>query len=385
LAEEAKCDKNTSIDSIKKNLMLSADIFKSYEQTWLDNGDYGSMTRWLSGIHHKNIEADMTGVKSIDEWIDRLSTSGIHVVYSSGTSGTFSFVPRDSSDWALSRRANIAYLAPLLAARLADGFSGKLMNLAVRLVSPDAFAGLAGKNNIPDFDAAFLGFRQGRLGNQVLIGELAPLFRRHYFLYDADITGTALRCLRRGASTEEERRLMAELQDQVVGKKEMNYLRIIDNIKQSSDAGQKIFFFGAPYQFKELCEVAAGHNVKPAIRKGSLVLFGGGWKSFTGEAMDRESLVKLLTDTLEIPPQMVMEGYSMTEINMLMLRCPKGRFHVPPVIEPVIFNEELAPLDGTDIRGAFGFLDPMAVSYPGFIISGDNVHLIDGKCECGLT
>ena len=129
----------------------------------------------------------------------------------------------------------------------------------------------------------------------------------------------------------------------------------------------------------------AGHNSKPALRKGSVVLFGGGWKSFTGEALDRESLVNLLTDTLEIPPQMVMEGYSMTEINMLMLRCQHSRFHIPPIIEPVIFDKELSPLEGTDTRGVFGFLDPMAVSYPGFIISGDYVHLIDGECACGLT
>ena len=129
----------------------------------------------------------------------------------------------------------------------------------------------------------------------------------------------------------------------------------------------------------------ARHNRKSALRKGSLVLFGGGWKSFTGEAMDHDSLITLLTDTLEIPPQMVMEGYSMTEINMLMLRCRHGRFHIPPIIEPVIFDKELSPAEGTDIRGVFGFLDPMAVSYPGFIITGDYVHLIDGECDCGLT
>ena len=75
----------------------------------------------------------------------------------------------------------------------------------------------------------------------------------------------------------------------------------------------------------------------------------------------------------------------MTEINMLMLRCQFGRFHIPPLIEPVIFDTELAPREGTDISGAFGFLDPMAVSYPGFIITGDYVHLVDGECRCGLS
>jgi len=36
------------------------------------------------------------------------------------------------------------------------------------------------------------------------------------------------------------------------------------------------------------------------------------------------------------------------------------------------------------LRGFFGFLDPLAVSYPGFLISGDYVRMIDGECSCGL-
>ena len=223
------------------------------------------------------------------------------------------------------------------------------------------------------------------MGNQVLIEELAPLFHRHYFLYDTDITGTALRCLRRGARTEEERRLLEGLQAEVIGQREANYLKLIENIRESTEGGQKVFIFGAPYQFKELCEVMVGHNRKLTLKKGSLVLFGGGWKSFTGEAMDREALVNMLTDALNIPPRMVLEGYSMTEINMLMLRCEHGRFHIPPVIEPVVFDEELNPLESRDVKGAFGFLDPLAVSYPGFIISGDYVRIINGECDCGLS
>jgi len=129
----------------------------------------------------------------------------------------------------------------------------------------------------------------------------------------------------------------------------------------------------------------AGHNRRLELKKGSFVLFGGGWKSFTGDAISRETLVDMLADALNIPPEMILEGYSMTEINTLMLRCEYGRFHIPPVIEPVIFNEELKPLNGNDVKGAFGFLDPLAASYPGFIISGDHVHMIDGECGCGLS
>ena len=385
LAEEEGCGEEADIAAIEKKLMFSADIFKSYEQTWLDDGHFGRMTQWLSGIYHRRIDTDVSGVESIDDWIERLGAAGVHVVYSSGTSGAFSFVPRDKQDWGLSKTANIACLSPLLARRIGGGFSQPLLKSIARLMPPDAFARLAVKKGLADFDAAFLGFRRGRMGNQALIEELAPLFRHYYFLYDIDITGTALRCLRRGARTDEERRLIEGLQAEVINRSETNYLKLIESIGESTERGRKVFIFGAPYQFKELCEVIVGHNRKLALKKGSLVLFGGGWKSFTGEAMDREALVDMLTDALGIPPRMVLEGYSMTEINVLMLRCEHGRFHIPPVIEPVVFDEGLNPLEGRDIKGAFGFLDPLAAAYPGFIISGDYVRMIDGECDCGLS
>jgi hypothetical protein len=75
----------------------------------------------------------------------------------------------------------------------------------------------------------------------------------------------------------------------------------------------------------------------------------------------------------------------MTEISVLMLRCDAGRFHIPPLVEPVVVDEELRPLKGSNLRGTFGFLDPFAVSFPGFIISGDHVRLVEEDCSCGLS
>ena len=384
LAGGEGCNKDINIETIIKKMMLSADIFKSYEQSWLDDGDFGRMTRWLSGIYHKPIDIDVSGLKTIDEWIACLGTAGIHVVYSSGTSGTFSFIPRDKKDWELSTTANIACLAPLLARRIAGSdLSNRLMKSATRLMSLAAM--VAVKNGLSDYDAAFLGFRQGSMGNQSLIAELAPLFSHRYFLYNTRVTGTALRCLRRGARTSEEQQLLSKFQEEIIGQEENHYIKFNNKIQKSTDDGQKVFIFGAPYQFKMLCESMVGNHKKLALKKGSLVLLGGGWKSFAGEAISREALVEMITKCLGVPPQMILEGYSMTEINMLMLRCECGRFHIPPIIEPVVFDEELNPLEGKDIKGAFGFLDPLGVSYPGFIISGDYVRMIDGECDCGLV
>jgi hypothetical protein len=92
-----------------------------------------------------------------------------------------------------------------------------------------------------------------------------------------------------------------------------------------------------------------------------------------------------MADALGLPARRILEGYSMTEINAFMLRCEHGRFHIPPFIEPIIYDEGLEPLQGDDLRGIFGFLDPLAVAYPGFLISGDEVQYVEGECACGLV
>jgi hypothetical protein len=92
----------------------------------------------------------------------------------------------------------------------------------------------------------------------------------------------------------------------------------------------------------------------------------------------------MITNSLNILPEMILEGYSMTETSVLTMRCKYGRFHIPPIIEPVIFDDALNPLEGDDVRGTFGFMDALATSHPGFIISSDYVHMVNSECPCGL-
>jgi hypothetical protein len=386
LAREENIGEVTDIEVIKKKLMFSDDIFKSYSQEWLDNGDFNKMNLWLSSIYHKQVKPDIQGVRSIDDWLERLETTDINVAFSSGTSGTFSFVPRDTENWALAKTANTCYLAPLLL-NMDTGISRGIFPLKqiIKSLSPENFVNIISKTGLHNYDAFFLGFKQGRMGNQMLMQELSPIFRKCCFLYDMKIGASTLRCLRRGARNEEEQKLVEQYQNEVITQREQNYSNILEKIKTSTEEGQKVFIFGAPFQFKELSEFISSHNRKLVLNKGSLLLFGGGWKSFTGELMKREDLVKNLTDSFSLPPERILEGYSMTEISILTVRCACGRFHIPPLIEPVVFDDELNQVEGKEISGIFGFLDPLATSYPGYIITGDRVHLVDGECQCGLA
>jgi hypothetical protein len=385
LAREECVGEETDIRTIQNKLMFADEIFKSYRQEWLENYDFTNMNRWLSNIYHRRVNTDVEQINSIDDWLAHLSTIGINTSFSSGTSGSFSFLPRDNANWDLVKTANTCYLSSLFTFQnIGKRLERLQIKNALKLLQPEDFAKFVGKIGFPEFDAFFLGFRYGRMGNQALIQELAPVFRNKYFLYEIGLTANLLLLIRRGPQSEVEERLIEKYQEQVSGQRDNNYQRILDKIRISTCDGQKVFIFGAPYQFKELCDFMFSRNQKIVLNKGSLMLFGGGWKLFTGEMMKRDELVKTISENFNLSPEHIMEGYSMTEISVLMLRCQYGRFHIPPMLEPVVFDEELKPLEGKDLNGTFGFLDPLAVTYPGFIITGDHVHLVDGECRCGL-
>src|SRR5262249_23160304 len=157
-------------------------LFKSYDQKWLDDKDFGRMNTWLAEIFHQPVEVDVAEAQSIDEWIERLAAGGIRLVYSSGTSGNFSFVPRDRLSWERFHLANACTLTPLASAKAGSGWQRLLLGPACQLLPPDLFARVTHGIGLKNFDAFFLDFQRGHTGNQTLGQELGPLFRRHYAL-----------------------------------------------------------------------------------------------------------------------------------------------------------------------------------------------------------
>ncbi len=384
-AEEEGIGALSEIEPIEQNLMFPDDLFKSYDQRWLDERNFTRMNAWLSEIFHQPVEVDVRDITTIEGWIERLQEHGLRLVYSSGTSGNFSFIPRDQANWELFTTASTAYIAPLLLTKKVGAWWQRLaIRPAVRWLPPSEFRRVTRQVRLQGYDAVFLDFAKGRTGNQTLEQELGPFFRKCYFLYEMEFSPSVLRLVTRGVTTAEEAESLRKLQEMVADRKQENYARILAAIRHTTAEGQRIFIFGTTQQYKELCETIAEEGKPLEMRPGSLVLFGGGWKSFTGEKISRPELIRLMSENLNLPAEYILEGYSMTEINAFMLRCEAGRFHIPPTIEPVIFNEELEPVRGADMRGIFGFLDPFAISYPGFIISGDEVHYVEGECACGL-
>ena len=224
-------------------------------------------------------------------------------------------------------------------------------------------------------DGAVLGFRGGRMGIQQAGAELSRYLATVRYLHDWEIRAETVRTLLAPAITGGP---MAVGQD-------LAYWRFLGALQQSSDAGRAVWLFGAPYQVHRLCALMQAIDA-PALPAGSVVTLGGGWKAFEGARVDRSALCALIEATLGVRSERVLEAYAMVELNTPLMRCREGRYHVPPILEPWVFDEALRPRPPEDdVTGTFGFMDPTATSYPAFLATGDQVRLVRAPCPCGLV
>ena len=86
---------------------------------------------------------------------------------------------------------------------------------------------------------------------------------------------------------------------------------------------------------------------------------------------------------LGIPERYCLDIYGMVESNGWMVQCPEGHYlHVPHTyFKPFVVDEAQRPLPYGE-WGRFAFLDASALSYPGFILTGDTARILERCPVC---
>jgi len=96
-----------------------------------------------------------------------------------------------------------------------------------------------------------------------------------------------------------------------------------------------------------------------------------------------EDFRKRIEEVLGIPETRCTEMYVLTEMNGHNHSCPEGHyFHIPHTyLRPFVLDRNFMPA-GYDESGRFAFIDTLAGSYPGFIITGDEVRMLEHCPVC---
>jgi hypothetical protein len=237
---------------------------------------------------------------------------------------------------------------------------------------------------LQEFDGFFMVFDGGY---QMISSQghlLAKQCASSSFLYperaDADITRVSVK----GAGSEAEAQAITAFRARTGGQMDAHCTRILEGMIASAEAGRPILLYAPPFQLLDLCQRMVARGQRIARQPTAALLTGGGWKSFENQRIAREELLALAADRLGFQPHQMHEGYGQSESNSHFNRCIHGRFHVTPLVMPMVLdaNQDVLPRGGT---GRFGFCDPFISSYPGLIISGDEVKLVDDRCACGLS
>jgi hypothetical protein len=157
-------------------------------------------------------------------------------------------------------------------------------------------------------------------------------------------------------------------------------LRMINLLEQAEKKEKKLNIGGPPFWLNRIIERMKEEG-RTANLESSQVLTGGGWKADEDKRPPEEIFRKKVEDALGIPQNHYHDVYAMSECSSVFLSCNGHYKHIPPVIVPFVLDEELNPI-GYNEFGRFAFIDPLPDSYPGFIITGDWVRILEHCPRC---
>jgi len=338
----------TSMNEVRKIPLLPDAFFKDYP-----DGD--GFLNWLKTIYTGSLPKPTfkTTSPSYDEVIEEFNKKATSIMFTSGTSGRFSFIPRDAKSW-----SRVRYSAMKSVTELMDYDP----NDQVILLIPDP--------------------RQTNLTIAGLFGIAYDLYKPEniHVALDLKITIQFLR-MQRDETIGITEKIKAKALSTISPIVQRNSdLRIIHLLEQYEKTGKRVNIAGPPFWLDRILERMKKEGISVRLPD-SQVLTGGGWKAEEDKRTPEEAFRKKVEEILGIPQDRFHDVYAMSECSSVFLSCEGHYKHVPPVLIPYVLDEDLSPV-GYNTVGRFAFIDPLPESYPGFLITGDRVALLEHCPVC---
>jgi len=121
------------------------------------------------------------------------------------------------------------------------------------------------------------------------------------------------------------------------------------------------------------------------IGEESVILTGGGWKTFQGEAISPEEFRRDMAKILGISKKNVKDIYSFSESDVIFVECEEHNKHTYPWQDIIVRDvETLEPVEMGE-KGLANLINPLAHSYAGVSILQDDIVRIvsEDDCPCG--
>jgi hypothetical protein len=356
-------------------LLFSHTAYKSYPAALLDNGRWDLLTRWLDKLTTYDLSAvDVDGCASIDAWLDRLeSQTPLEIVTSSGTTGTFSIIPKD------------------------DPITVQGMRIWKMMVFQTFGKEPAEDERNPVVDVIWPNFSEGRFGMTRMVPWMKREFTggdesRFHALYsgamDTDLMFLANR-MRAAAARGELDRLeldpkLAARKDEFIALQQRQMTEVPEFLTRLTTElrGKRVFMTNTYNLMYNLAAAGLAEGGRADFAPNSAILTGGGAK---GQVLP-EGYMDVIREFYG--GIRIQEGYSFSEHNGVHFACDENRYHLQPWVIPFVLDpdsSEPLPRAGRQ-TGRFAVYDVINQSHWGGVITGDEVTLDwDEQCPCGRT
>jgi len=339
-------DNIKTLDDVSKIPLIPDSFFKDYPEekgflNWLDSV--------YTGISPKpDFKKDEP---NHDDIIEQFNKNDVSIMFTSGTSGRFSFIPRDRGSWDRLRYNAIRSVVELMDYNRDD---------SVILLIPNP--------------------RLTNLTIASLFGIAYDLYKPHNInvaLEDTKITTHFLK-MQRAETVGIKEKIKAKAISKISPIVQKNSdKRMINLLEKFEKEGKRANIAGPPFWLNRILDrmIKEGRSVNLPT---SQVLTGGGWKAEKDKRSPEEVFREKVKEVLGIPDERYHDVYAMSECSSVFLSCEGHYKHIPPTILPFVLDEDLNSI-GYNKFGRFAFIDPIPDSYPGFIITGDKVKILK-KC-----
>lgn len=327
-----------TLEDLSKIPLIPQRIFKQYPEPKL-------FIPWLRGISSDTIKYPKIEGSSYMEIIDELNQYGIKILFSSGTTGNSSMLPRDQTTLMREAHYRVHF-------RLLEGHQPGTCYLGL---------GLDPRKLHSNWGIAHT------LGGDITITHAEDQIYHTLEIKATPETTKTLMGIAKGKTPVEK---------QTKETANVKRLQLLENLKEKGVNGR---IQGAPYLINEfLAEIETS---------GKDLLLGDGWTVTTGgggwQEISREDFYERIERVLGIPRENCRDVYGMAELVCAFPSCEGHYYHIPyTLIQPYVLDDDFEPV-GYGESGRWAFIDPVPIACPGFIMSEDKVKLLETCPVCG--
>src|SRR6266404_1266588 len=345
-------------------LLFAHTTYKSYPISFVEQGRWDRMLLWLNTLSVADTtKVDVSEVKNIDDWLERLWAEGHMVLSTSGSSGKCSFLNHTRGDSTLKRR-HFKY-------SVGWPFVRSSPDRPVFWLGP-----LKGPNSNVEA-GRFTVENWGRPGEifgltdqPLVISEVSRMAAMRSRMIDGSATPSEI------AQFEEEARVKGAAV-------QASMLKLADALLDRRH--EPIYVTGLWAQHMMIIKRARERGIPDGdFHPLSIVCSGGGIKGVSLPPDYKEQVARFYGDVIRPG------SYGMTEMAQVMPTCEARRYHRPPGLIWLILNQTgerlVTPADGRDgvVEGRFAFFDLVYEGRWGGTITGDKVTVdFADRCPCG--